>query len=56
MPKLGEPNFQQREFPRSGSKAKDERKKEKKKRLNDGNKNGQLCIAYATLGGKRKST
>ena len=48
---LGETNFQPREFPRSGSKAKDGGRK----RLNDGNKNGQLRIANATLGGARKA-
>ena len=42
---LGETNFRTREFPQSGSKAKDgEKKKErerKEERLNDGNNNGQ---------------
>ena len=45
--------FQPREFPRSGSKAKDvERKKE---RLKVGNNNGKLHIANATSGGERKA-
>ena len=40
---LGETNFHTREIPRSGSKAKDGEKigERKKKRLNDGNNNGQ---------------
>ena len=40
---MGETQFQPREFPRSGSKAKDGEKKEEreKERLNDGNNNGQ---------------
>ena len=43
---LGETNFQPREFPRSGSKAKDGKEREKKiKRPKIGNKNGQLRIA-----------
>ena len=51
---LWETNFQPREFPRSGSKAKDgERKKEE--RLNDGNNNGQLRIANATSDGACKA-
>ena len=41
---LGEKLFRTWEIPRSGSKAKDGGKK-KKKRLNDGNNNGQLRIA-----------
>ena len=45
---LGETNFQPQEFPRSGSKAKDGKNKEE--RLNDGNNNGQVCIANATSG------
>ena len=55
---LGETNFHTREFPRSGSKAKDgERKKgREKERLNDGNNNGQLRIANVTPGGARKAT
>ena len=60
---LGETNFHTREFPRSGSKAKDGEKKERKKeerkkreRLNDGNNNGQLRIANATSGGSHKAT
>ena len=39
---LGEKNFQPREGPQSGSKAK---VGEKERRLNDGNNNGQLRIA-----------
>ena len=54
---LGETNFQHRENPRSGSKAKDgkERKKERKreKKAKVGNNNGQLHIANATSGGAR---
>ena len=47
---FGETNFHTGEFPRSGSKAKDGEKEERKKeRLNDGNNNGQLRIANATL-------
>ena len=45
---LGETNFQPREIPRSGSKAKDgerERRRRERERLNDGNNNGQLRIA-----------
>ena len=40
---LGETIFYAREIPRSGSKAKDgeKKEKEKKRRLNDGNNNGQ---------------
>ena len=49
---LGETNFQPLEFPRSGLKAKDG---EEKKRGNDGNNNGQLCIANAPSGGARKA-
>ena len=53
MPKYwGETNFQPREFPRSGSKAKDRKEKE---RLKVGNNNGQLRIANATSGGARKA-
>ena len=37
---LGETNFRTRDFPRSGSKAK-KREKEKRRRLNDGDNNGQ---------------
>ena len=53
---LGETNFQPREIPRSGSKAKGgkERKREKEKKkesLNDGNNNGQLRIANTSSGG-----
>ena len=47
--------FQPREFPRSGSKAKDGEKKRKRERLKVGNNNGQLRIANATLGGARKA-
>ena len=45
-----------REFPRSGSKAKDGEKnrKKKKERPKVGNNNGQLSIANATSGGARK--
>ena len=42
-------NFQPREFPQSGSKAKDVKEREKV-----GNNNGQLRIANATSGGARK--
>ena len=53
---LGETNFQFREFPRSVTKAKDgEKKKERERRLNDGNNNGQLRIANTTSGGARKA-
>ena len=38
---LGETNFQPVEIPRSGSKAKDGEKRERRERLNDGNNNGQ---------------
>ena len=38
---LGETNFNIREIPRSGSKAKDGEREKKKERLNDGNNNGQ---------------
>ena len=38
---LGETNFRTREFPRSGSKAKDGEKRGEKERLNDGNNNDQ---------------
>ena len=41
---LGETNFQPREIPRSGSKAKDGKRKEKK-RPKVGNNKGQLRIA-----------
>ena len=51
---LGETNFHTREFPRSGSKAKDG-EREKKERLNYGNNNGQLRIANTTSGGARKA-
>ena len=44
---LGETDFQPREFTRSGSKAKDEGKKERK-RLNDGNNDGQARMAHAS--------
>ena len=56
---LGQKLFRTRDFPRSGSKAKDgeeEKKREKEKRLNDGYNNGQLRIANATSGGARKAT
>ena len=47
---LGETNFQPREFPRSGTKAKDgEREKTKKKeRLKVGNNNDQLRLGWRT--------
>ena len=47
---LGDTNFQPREFPRSGSKAKDvkEKERERRERLKVGNNNGQLRIATAT--------
>ena len=51
---LGETNFQPREFPRSGSKAKDG-EKEKERRLKVGNNNGQLRIANANSGGACKA-
>ena len=38
---LGETNFHAREFPRSGSKAKDGEREREKERLNDGDNNGQ---------------
>ena len=41
-------------FPEVGQKQKTERK-EIKRRLNDGNNNGQLCIANATSGGAHKA-
>ena len=44
---LGETNFQPREFPRSGSKAKDvkeERKRDRREKV--GNYNGQLCSTH----------
>ena len=45
---LGKTNFQPREFPQSGSKAKEGEKKERKKeRAKVGNNNGQLHIAKA---------
>ena len=40
-------------FPEVGQKQKTEKKK--RERLNDGNNNGQLCIANATLGGAHKA-
>ena len=45
--------FQRREFPRSGSKAKDGG--ERKKRPKVGNNNGQLLIANATSGGAHEA-
>ena len=53
----GETDFRTREFPRSGSKAKDGEKKKKKKeeRPKVGNNNGQLRIANDTSGGTRKA-
>ena len=52
---MGETNFQNWEFPQSGSKAKDvkEERREKKK-TEIGNNNGQLPIANTTSGGARK--
>ena len=47
---LGETNFPIREFPRSGSKAKDGEKKRRRERLNDGKYNGQAMY------GARKHT
>ena len=41
-------------FSEVGQKKKTEKKK--RERLNDGNNNGQLCIANATLGGARKTS
>ena len=38
---LGETNFHTREFPQSGSKAKDGEKKREEERLNDGDNNSQ---------------
>ena len=49
---LGKTNFQPREFPRSGSKAKDV--KERGERPKVGNNNGQLRIANTTSGGACK--
>ena len=48
---MGGNNFYTRQFPPSGSKAKDGEKR-KKERLNDSNKNGQLRIANASSGGR----
>ena len=42
---LGEQLFHTWEIPRSGSKAEDGEKRKRKKRLNDGDNNGQLRIA-----------
>ena len=43
-------------FPEVGQKQKTEKKrKRERERLNDGNNNGQLCIANATSGGARKA-
>ena len=50
---LRETNFQLREIPQSGSKAKDGEEREKE-RLKIGNNNGQLLIANATSGGACK--
>ena len=52
---LGETNFQPREFPRSGSKAKDVKEKEERKGPKVGNNNGKLLIANTTSGGARKA-
>ena len=54
MPKYwGKQIFTHGRFPEVGQKQKTEKKK--RERLNDGNNNGQLCIANATLGGARKA-
>ena len=45
---LGETNVQPREFPRSRSKAKDVKEKEREERLKVGNNNGQLHIGWHT--------
>ena len=43
---MGETNFRTQEIPRTGSKAEDgEKRKEKKKRANDGNNNGSAVSA-----------
>ena len=49
---LGERNFQPREIPQIGSKAKEGKKR---RGLNEGNNNGQLQIAKATSGGACKA-
>ena len=56
MPKYwGKNYFAHGSFPEMGQKQKTERKRKKKEEsLNDGNNNGQLRIANATLGGARK--
>ena len=56
---LGQKLFRTREFPRSGSKAKDgEKKKRRERGLNDGNNNGQAThgarMAHASTHGARK--
>ena len=53
---LGETNFQSREIPRSGLKAKDGERKREKETPKVGNNNGQLRIASATSGGAHKAT
>ena len=57
MPKYwGKQIFSLGSFPEVGQKQKTEKKKERKReRLNDGNNNGQLRIANATLGGACKA-
>ena len=55
MPKYWGKQIVTREFPRSGSKAKDGEREEEKKRPNDGNNNGQLRNANTTSGGARKA-
>ena len=52
---LGETNFQPREFPRWGSKAKDGEKRKRERRAKVCNNNGQLRIANATSGGTPKA-
>ena len=52
---FGETNFQPREFPRSGSKAKDGKERRKRERLKVGNNNGQLRIANGISGGACKA-
>ena len=58
MPKYGGKQiFTHGSFPKVGQKQKTERKRERetKRRLNDGNNNGQLRIANATSGSARKA-
>ena len=51
---LGETNFHTREFPRSGSKAKDGKRQRKEERLNDGVNNGQATHGARKLPGLKK--